>query len=368
MKKFLKTIPLRTLLMLLAVIATTTAASARDEEAFKIGDLFYYLDDTNLRAEVTWDNQESPSYTNLPSELTIPDTIDLDGNTYTVTSIGEFAFRGCTGLTSVRIPDSATIIGASAFSECTGMTSINIPKGITSIGNTAFYHCIGLTSIDFPSTLTSIGIYAFDGCTGLSRIVIPNSITTISEHAFNGCSGLLYIDLPESITLIETSAFNGCSSLTEVFVPASVTHIGEYVFNNCDKLKEVTCYATTPPVCDNEIVTYPVITTLIVPKASLEAYKTAEYWNRFGTFKAIEDIPTGISDLKVDMSGISVTSSYGTVTVCGLKPAATVACYDLKGVKLGEATASDGVANFSATPGSVIILHTGNSSMRIAVK
>ena len=113
--------------------------------------------------------------------------IPTDGS---VTSIGFWAFKGCTGLTSVAIPDSVTSIGGSAFNYCTGLTSITIPDSVTSIGDYAFQDCTSLTSVTIPDSVTSIGFWAFKGCTGLTSVAIPDSVTSIGGDAFRGCSKL----------------------------------------------------------------------------------------------------------------------------------------------------------------------------------
>ena len=152
----------------------------------------------------------------------------LDG----VTSIGASAFRGCTGLTSITIPDSVTSIGYDAFWDCTGLTSITIPDNVTSIGDAAFYGCSGLTSVIIPDGVASIGSSAFSGCTGLTGITIPDGVTSIGYATFYSCTGLTSITIPDGVTSIGSSAFFGCTGLTSITIPDSVTSIGQYAFYN----------------------------------------------------------------------------------------------------------------------------------------
>ena len=241
---------------------------------------------------------------NIEGEVTIPNTVK---------SIGQNAFRGCKGITSVTIPNSVTSIGSSAFGYCGSLkevhisdmaawcrisfgsynanpldyahdlylnglliTDLVIPNSVTSIGNYAFYDCSGLTSVTIPNSVTSIGSYAFSGCSGLTSVTIPNSVTSIGESAFYGCSGLkevhisdmaawcrisfgsynanpldyahdLYLNgllitdlvIPNSVMSIGNYAFYNCSGLTSVTIPNSVTSIGEDAFYGCSGLKEV---------------------------------------------------------------------------------------------------------------------------------
>ena len=157
-----------------------------------------------------------------------------------VTSIGGYAFRGCSSLTSITIPDSVTSIGYYAFSGCSSLTSITIPGSVTSIGGFAFEDCTSLTSITIPDTVTSIGTSAFRGCSGLTSINIPDSVTSIGEGAFFGCSSLTSITIPNSVTSIGRNAFFGCSSLTDITIPGSVTSIEDRAFNGCSRLTSIT--------------------------------------------------------------------------------------------------------------------------------
>ncbi len=157
-----------------------------------------------------------------------------------ITSIGNYAFKDCTGLTSITIPGSVTSIGSSAFSGCTGLMSITIPDGITSISDSTFYGCSGLTNITLPDSITSIGSSAFSGCTGLTNVKIPNSVTSIGSSAFSGCSRLTNVKIPNSVTSISSSAFSGCSGLTSVTLPNSITSIGNSAFLGCTGLTGIT--------------------------------------------------------------------------------------------------------------------------------
>ena len=101
-------------------------------------------------------------------------------------------------------------IGDYAFFGCSRLTSITLPSGVTEIGEDAFWGCSGLTSITLPSGVTEIGDYAFDSCSGLTSITLPSGVTEISESAFYNCSGLTSITLPSSVTKIGETAFETC--------------------------------------------------------------------------------------------------------------------------------------------------------------
>ena len=230
--------------------------------------LFHFLDIAH--AEVISDPKYSSN--KYSGNVVIPASVTYKGVTYSVTSIGDSAFDGCSGLTSITIPESVTSIGKSAFSGCSGLTSINIPESVTSIGKSAFWGCSGLTSINIPEGVTSIGESAFRGCSGLTSITIPESVTNIGDYAFEGCWGLTSITvasgntfydsrnncnaiietssntliagcqntiIPNSVTSIGNSAFYGCSSLTSVIIPEGVTSIGNSAFYGCSGLTSI---------------------------------------------------------------------------------------------------------------------------------
>ena len=153
-----------------------------------------------------------------------------------MTSIGNYAFSDCSGLTSVTIPNSVTSIGLFAFNGCSGLTSVTIPNSVTSIGYGAFEGCSELTSVTFHCK--EIGPW-FQGITTIKEIILGEEVTSIGANAFSGCSGLTSVTIPNSVTSIESGAFSGCSGLTSVTIGNSVTSIGEMAFYDCSGLKKV---------------------------------------------------------------------------------------------------------------------------------
>ena len=291
------------LLFLLALLPLKAMA-----DAVEINGIYYNLVDKAIKiAEVT---KKPNKYT---GDVVIPEKVDYNGTSFAVTSIGNYAFEDCSGLTSVTIPSSVTSIGEWAFYGCSRLTSVTIPSSVTSIGNHAFSYCSGLTSVTIPSSVTSIADHSFYGCSGLTSVTIPSSVTSIGGSAFSYCSGLTSVTIPSSVTSIADHTFSGCSSLTSVTIPSGVTGIDDYAFYgcssltsvtigsgvryiysqpfaNCQKLTDVTCLAETVPstyssAFENSLPEYMI---LYVPAASINSYKTTAPWSKFGNIVSIE--------------------------------------------------------------------------------
>ena len=171
-------------------------------------------------------------------DIVIPESIEYDNTTYSVTSIGDGAFISCEALKSITIPNSVTSIEGNAFNGCTGLTSITIPNSVTSIGGGAFMRCTGLTSITIPNSVTSIEGGLFYYCISLESVTIPNSVTSIGNSAFDNCRSLKSITIPNSVTNIDALAFYE-SGITSITIPNSVTSIEEQTFLRCKNLASV---------------------------------------------------------------------------------------------------------------------------------
>lgn len=239
---------------------------------------------TLARIEVDSENQ---NYTSLDGVLFSKDLTKIirypEGRSgdYTipsnVTIIGNFAFKGCAGLTNVIIPNGVTSIEDNAFRECISLTNVTIPNGVTYIGygvflkcenltdvvvpnsvnkmnNMVFYDCKNLKNVTLSSNLKSIQYGTFGDCAALETIEIPNSVTCIDEAAFASCSSLKSIVIPESVDKIWISAFSNCTSLSKVVIGNGATIINERAFNGCTALTSITIGSGMKTIAKNAFV------------------------------------------------------------------------------------------------------------------
>ena len=307
---------------------------------FESDGIYYNLNHNEKTAAVT-SKGNNEKYTGI---IVIPKNISYNGVIYSVTSIGYQAFRYCSGLTSITIPNSVSSIGDYAFMNCSGLTAVTIPNSVTSIGADAFHSCTGLTSVTIPNSVSSIRWGAFSGCSGLISItvsngntkydsrnncnaiietssntlitgckntIIPNSVTIIGDHAFDGCSDLTSITIPNSVTSIGNIAFHYCTGLTSITIPNSVTSIGDNAFADCTGLSYVISEIQNPfkisySVFDG-ISTYAI---LHVPQGTKSRYN---YFGWATNFKEIiEDSNSTSYTLSISVSGPGSVSYNNT--------------------------------------------------------
>ena len=284
----------------LATIATLWCSLTASAHDFEVGGIYYKITSpTDLTVAVTY---SGGSYDSVSDEysgaVTIPSTVTYNNNTYSVMSIGMYAFNSCRYLTSITIPASVTSIEEEAFNYCSSLISIivadgnpifdsrdgcnaiigtksntliqgcnssTIPEGVTCIGYGAFAYFSNLTSITIPASVTSIEEFAFIGCNNLTEINIPENsqLTSIGIYAFTNTAwnnnlpnGVIYlgkvlysykgtmpentsIDVKDGTTCIASNAFSGCSSLTAIALPEGVTSIGRSAFSGCSSLTSI---------------------------------------------------------------------------------------------------------------------------------
>ncbi len=295
-------------LLVIALLCGVTRA-----EAFEVDGIYYDLNNEGavvIRGDTPYSG-----------DVVIPASINYFGEDFPVVSIGGSAFKWCSGLTTITLPESVTSIGDRAFSYCSSLTSVTIPASVERLGTGVFSSCLNLEeiivsannpvyssldgvlynkdktellkwpdkklSVTIPESVTSIGESAFEDCRGLTTITIPNSVESIGNSAFSGCSGLTTVTLSESLTSIGRNTFSGCSGLTTITLPESLTSIGDYAFANCNQLESVTVHAVTPPEIGlNTFDNYGI--PLYVPAGCKEAYQAAKYWRSFRNIQEME--------------------------------------------------------------------------------
>ncbi len=286
-------------------------------------------------------------------DLIIPGSVSYDGNTYTVTSIGELAFLGCNNLTSVIIPNSVTQIHNFAFSGCGSLAAVTIPNSVTDIGSSAFSSC-ALTSVIIPNSVTSIGMSAFSDCSDLASVTIPNSVTNIGQLAFSNCINLTSVSIPNSITTIQFNTFNGCSGLTSVTIGNSVTEIQDGAFANCDALTMTNYTGTITQWCNIDFGSSPLVQNPIRISRNF-------YVNEVEVTDL--NIPNGITEIKdyafFRCNSLTSVSIPNTVETIGQQVFA--GCQNINSITIGNSVSNIGFRALAAFGLTSMSVASGNT-------
>ena len=202
---------------------------------------------------------EITGYKGSEQKVDVPEKI----NKKSVTRIGNLAFKDCTKITSIAMPDSVAYIGRSAFYNCTSLKSITIPDGVKEIGYAAFSECAGLVSVKIPDNVTKIGDSAFINCANLTKIDV-----TAGNKYYSSANGVLFdknkseiicypagiknvgYSIPDGVTVIRDRAFNKCISLNSITIPKSVQDIETYSFFGCISLEAINVAASNKNYAD----------------------------------------------------------------------------------------------------------------------
>ena len=227
----------------LLIILVTMLPLVVNADPVEIDGIWYNLIIKGKVAEVT-QNPENISYTT--DVIDIPSSVQYDGVTYSVTSIGSFAFSDCKNLISINLPNSIKDIESCAFSGCKNLPYISIPSSVTSIGKRAFYDCsltfVNISDIeawckiqfdDISSNPLYYARHLYLNGEEIKVLNIPNSVSTIGNYVFSGHTNLTSVNLPNNVTSIGICAFEGCTSLTSINIPSSVKIIEAGTFLAC---------------------------------------------------------------------------------------------------------------------------------------
>lgn len=267
----------------------------------------------------------------------IPETVEIDGSKYVVTTIGDHAFSGCYGV-DVSLPKTITTIEEYAFES--GSSKIELHEGLETIRAHAYVN-VG-DEVVLPNSLIELGWWPFQSrvskvtvknlrsycgirCSGGSfaegcsfylndnevrNLVIPEMIEEVKDNLFRNCGSIISVNTSDART-IGSYSFAKCLNLKEVDLGKHVTSIGEKSFADCKSLETVNCHASVPPSADASSFenSYPEYMTLHVPYGCAEAYKKHEVWGLFG--KIVESFESGIGEISCDDS--NVPAEYYTV-------------------------------------------------------
>ena len=307
-----------------------TVAMAHD---FEVGGIYYSIL-SEKTVGVTYRGDSYNSYSNeYTGSVDIPSMVTYNDLTYSVTSIGDFAFDGCTGLTSVTIGNGVTNIGDYAFSYCKGLTNITIPNSVTRIGSLAFYYCSGLTSITIPNSVTSIGSEVFKSCSNLNKAIW---LTNTPPMGYKNVSATInYVANDQYSGLSNVKVYPYLSSLFEVggvkYVPVSPAE------RTCDAID---C------VYDSAVVDINIEKTVLFKGIAMNVKQVMPY-----TFYANKNIKT----IKVENDGIvgnyafNGCTSLATATISnngGIGDYAFSDCSSLITATFGDSIASIGASAF----------------------
>ncbi len=264
--------------LFLLITTLLTAAGIHAQEFSSSYLTFSVTDATAKTVEVTGHSLDTPAVAEIPA------SVSYEGTDYTVTSIGKKAFANYVQLSQISIPNSVETIGDRAFFGCMGLTSIDVaegnpayctvdgtlftsdktqllqypigkedtsysvPEGVTVVSDYAFSQCMNLAQITLPESVVTIEDYAFSACTALEQIALPANVTTIGNVAFGACA-FEQISLPGSVTTIGDQAFSRCLYLQEISIPKSVTFIGNGVFESDASLTAIEVDSENPNYC-----------------------------------------------------------------------------------------------------------------------
>ena len=228
----------------------------------------------------------------------------------TVTYIGSYAFKGCTSLVSVSVPNNVSTLGSYAFSGCKSLANVTLSTKLTTLSNGLFNNCISLQSLSIPSGITTIGSYAFSGCVSLTGLSIPSLVSSIGSNAFMGCTALESINIPTKVTTISSRTFENCTSLKSITIPNYVTSIGSDAFRECMSLSNVTIGSAVTTIDSCAFFGCSALVNVTIPKSV-----TSIGWYAFVKCTSLKNITVDANNTKYKSYSGDLYSKDGTILV-----------------------------------------------------
>ena len=296
------------------LLLCSMAASAQN---FEVDGIYYNItSSTNKTVEV---KSGTNKYT---GDVVIPESVVYNDVTYSVTSIGTWAFEYCSGLTSVVIGNSVTSIGREAFYSCSGLTNVIIGSSVTNIGSRAFNNCDGLKDVYISDIAAWCGI-DFDDSNGNYG---TNPLYYAKNLYLNGELVEGELAIPDGVTEIKNYAFCDYDKITNVTIPGSVTSIGSYAFNKANAVIDIA--AEAPATVGSSA--FHANAVLVVPGASVDAYKAA--WGSYANQIAAKELAVRSVEVEASVVGSALRSAIGdefTTDVVDLTVKGTINSYDV---------------------------------------
>ena len=313
--------------MVMAMLCLSIHASAYD---FKVDGICYkILSEEERTVAVTfysYDYNGNAFY--VKGDIELPKKLIYSSKTYTLTSIGDYAFRGCRDLTSVMTPNSVTSIGLGAFEYCSGLENIYVDPENTNYSSIdgILYSKDATSIIKVPATK--------------NNVTIPNSVTSIGNYAFEGCR-----------------------DLSSVTIPNSVTYIGWGVFDNCDNLKTIYMQCEVPIKCSSICDDYTLKEAILyVPKGTKTAYEKVDPWRNFWNIEEMDF--SGVDGIEADEYGAPhISVNNGIVTLDGIDSNASIIVYDIWGRMV-----HNGISHtINNLPSGLYVVKVGNHIIKISI-
>ena len=266
--------------------------------------------------------------------LTIPAAI----NGWPVTSIGESAFAGCAGVTSLTISNTVTGIGRRAFYDCSRLTNIVIPDSVTDIGDYAFSSCGSLSNVVVGNSVTNLGNFAFAFCSSLAGITLPDGVTGIGADAFGYCTGLTSVTIPDSVTCLGDFAFGSCANLSNVVMGNGVTNLGNFAFAFCGNLTGVAIPGTVASMGNSAFVACSNLTSATVDSGNVGdlAFSSCGSLSSIGFGNGVTNIGNLAFAYCPGLTGITIPAQVGSIGVEAFASCVNLASATINGGNIGD--------------------------------